>query len=490
MIETFEEAPWEFAPNSQAQFEFFTSSAPEVLISSAYGKGKSRIICEKSLWLCLQYPGARVVLARKQRAHMGSTTLRTLLDEVLHPAFLRYYAKSADGGSCVFFPNGSQLLIVGLDNPGRARSGAFTAAYVDQCEELDEEEWNAIGGRLRWPIGPYRQLGGACNPDAPDHFLFKRFRPDLGNRTLLSTRGETLPDGRTIPKGTLKSQTIISGPRDNYSNLPVDYLLRLSRMSGRYRARYVEGLWVAYEGQVYDVLDQFLHLIPRPESWKSWGGYPPPSWPRYRGIDFGYVNPFVLQWWALSPEGTFFLYREIYMTHRTVREHAVKAKQLQDVELRAIQEAGSRRGESVSRLIYGMAASDHDAEDRATLEEHNIVTDAAVKEIKPGIETVYNLMQPVTGADLQRRARLYVLDDALVETDDYLVGEGLPTCTAEEIPALRFPKQPKVDRSPKEEPSDKNDHGCDAMRYILHTLHVQGSMRLVSLWDRPKSEAE
>jgi len=478
---------WVFAPNSQAQADFFRSTAPEVIISSAYGKGKSRIICEKSNWLCLAYPGARVVLARKQRAHMGATTLRTLLDEVLHPAYLQFYRPSADGGSCVHYPNGSQLLVVGLDNPGRARSGAFTAAYVDQAEELTEEEWNAIGGRLRWPIGPYRQLGGACNPDAPDHFLFRRFRPDLGSHVVRSQSDETLVDGRHVPRGTIRSQTIISGPRDNYSNLPLDYILRLTRMTGRYRQRYVEGMWVAFEGQVYDCWNPFIHVRPRPKSWDQWGGNPPPSWRRVKGVDFGYVNPFVHQWWAISPEGVWWRYREIYMTNRTVTQHSRTIKDVEQEELE-----GWRRGTddekerlAMKRIPFSTSVADHDAEDIATLLDAGLHYDPAIKDVGPGIQTVYEMLTPFYREDRPNdpQTRMIFASDSLVETDERLAAEGEPTRTEDEMGAYRRPKnRAHIDpKDPKEAPLKFRDHGCDTARYCVHTHRTLGEAMLIRL---------
>jgi predicted transcriptional regulator len=39
-------------------------------------------------------------------------------------------------------------------------------------------------------------------------------------------------------------------------------------------------------------------------------------------VDFGYTNPFVMQWWAEDPDGRLYLYREIYRTRRLVEDHA------------------------------------------------------------------------------------------------------------------------------------------------------------------------
>lgn len=491
-----------FRPNSRAQFRFWTSPAPELLFSSAYGKGKSRVLCEKAHWLASTYPRSNLVLARKLRAHMGNTTLRTLLDEVISPLQRDTCWKiSSDGGSVLLYPNGSRITAIGLDNPGRARSGAFSGAFIDQAEELDEEEWNAISGRLRLPVGPYRQLAAVCNPDDPSHFLFKRFRPDLGTRRICSEADEKLPDGSVVPKGTLRAECILSGPTDNYDNLPYDYMLRLGRLSGKYKERYVEGRWVAYEGMIYDCFDPWAHVIEKPADWERWGGYPPPSWPRYRGIDFGYVNPFVCLWLTRSPEGTFYVYRELYYSQRTVRQHADQIKRAELAELQGLQEACGRLSLPIPRrLAINLTVADHDREDMATLEECGIVADAAIKEREPGIQTVYELLQPsegmgpgilsggeITQGPVDLRARLYIVKDCQVEIDPVLENNHLPTKLADEMPAYR--RRPDIkttsigrQRNPIEEPQDRNDHACDALRYVLHTLHVSGEIKVIKLF--------
>jgi hypothetical protein len=79
-------------------------------------------------------------------------------------------------------------------------------------------------------------------------------------------------------------------------------------------------------------------------------------------IDFGFNNPFVCQWWAVDPDGRMHLYRELYMTGRTVTRHKV------DISIHS-------RGES-----YEATIADHDAEDRATLAETTVINDSALVE--------------------------------------------------------------------------------------------------------------
>lgn len=479
----------QFTPNSWAQQRFLMSDVPELLYSGRLGSSKSRTICEKADYLCRKYPSSHVVLSRKKREHMGTTTLKVLLEEVITPAHREWgWRVSADGGSTLFYPNGSQILAAGLDNPSKLMSGQFNANYTDQCEELDDFEWKAIKDRLRLRVGPYRQMGGACNPGGPEHHLFKRFRPDLagpGGSWKTFTEGDiVLDNGEVVKAGTIVREVIMAGRLDNLENLPSDYLLQLKMAQGRYRDRYVLGLWVAYEGTVYSCWHEPLHVVDRPVDWRPWGGYPPPDWRRYRAIDFGYVNPFVCQWWARSPVDDWFMYREIYMTGRTYGEHAGQINRLEQMELMRLNQEYDRRNKTgewplrsfLTRLPVARSVADHDAEGRADLNRSGVATSPAVKDKEAGIQTVFEMMRPYLDHDGRTTTRLRMIRDALVEVDESLQHRGLPTCTREEVPLYHLQRydDSETEKARKEEPAKVNDHGLDGMRYLLHTVRAAG----------------
>src|SRR5205085_3993146 len=93
----------------------------------------------------------------------------------------------------------------------------------------------------------------------------------------------------------------------------------LDALPGVLRDRLRDGRWVSAEGVVYKFSE--LHHL---EDWFD----PPADWWRLRSIDFGYVNPFVCQWWAVDPDDVMHLYREIYHTERTVHTHAAHILEL------------------------------------------------------------------------------------------------------------------------------------------------------------------
>jgi phage terminase large subunit len=60
------------------------------------------------------------------------------------------------------------------------------------------------------------------------------------------------------------------------------------------------------------------------------------------------------------------------------------------------------------------------------------------------------------------RARLFLLRDSLVDRDRSLEEARKPLCTEEEIEGYVWNSKVK-----KEEPIKQDDHGCDALRYLV-----------------------
>lgn len=405
-----------------AALEVQTATDHELLLSGPAETGKTYAGLYRLDTLLRETPGATAVIARKVRADMGTTVLRTW-DRI---TALRG-GVTVRGGShpkAYEYPNGSTVYPIGLDRPGKVLSGEFDFVYANQAEELSRDDWETVTTRTtgRGAVTRTPMLFGDCNPGPPSHWILSR--PTL---RLLHSRHV---DNPTLyhEDGTLTEQ----GERT---------MRILDALVGVRRERLYFGRWVAAEGIVYEAFDRGLHEIDRFDI--------PADWRRVRAIDFGYTNPFVCQWWAIDPDGRAFLYREVYRTGRIVEDHARKIVRLS---------AGERISTSVA---------DHDSEDRATLERHGVPTVAAHKAILPGIQAVQARLRPAGDG----RPRLFVFRDALVERDEALAAVKKPCSTAQEFEMYSWAKS--ADGRPvKEEPVKLFDHGMDAMRYLVAYLDL------------------
>ena len=395
-----------------------TSDAPQVVLSGPAGTGKSRACLEK-IYACAcdkRHKGLRAAIVRKTRASLTDTGLVTWERDVLGLE----HSEVVNGAQRRFrhsyrLGQGAEVVVAGLDRPSRILSAEYDLIYVQQAEELTENDWETLTTRLRSGRMPYQQLIGDCNPEGPQHWL--KLRADRGQTQMLETRHEDNP-------------TLWDMGAGDWTPHGASYIAVLDALTGARKERLRYGRWVQAEGVVYEEYDAAVHLI---------DAFPiPADWWRFRVVDFGYTNPLVVQWWALDGDGRMYRYREMYMTGRTVAEHAAQILE-------------HSRGERIEATVC-----DHDAEDRATLALAGVPNVAARKDVSVGIQAVKERLK-VQG---DGKPRLFLLRDSLVETDPTLVEARKPFCTEQEVDGYVW-----NDKTRKEEPVKANDHGMDAMRY-------------------------
>jgi PBSX family phage terminase large subunit len=420
-----------YRPRGSAR-ELFACKAPEVLLSGPAGTGKSRACLEKLHHMCLMNPGMRALIVRKASSTLTSTALATYRQHVAAESMavgdVEYYGGSAqEPAQYRYTGNGAAIVIGGMDRATKIMSSEYDIVYVQEAIELTENDWEALTTRLRNNVVSFQQIIADTNPSAPTHWL--KARCDRGATQLIECQhadNPTLFDDGGAPT--------VDGAA---------YLSKLDQLTGVRHARLRRGLWVAAEGIVYDDLNPAVHFI---EAFT-----PPPAWPRYWSIDFGYTNPFVCQWWAEDPDGRAYLYREVYMSGRIVEDHA-----------RTIMSIVRPDGHTWIEPRPVAVICDHDAEGRETFRKHTgIPTRSARKTVGTGIQAVQSRLKPAGDS----RPRLFLMRGVVVERDPLLVDAKKPTCTVEEMPAYIW--DIGAGKTPKEAPRKEDDHGMDALRYFV-----------------------
>lgn len=401
-----------------------TYDGPEVIISGPYETGKTIGAIHRLHSDMARYPGARGLMVRKTYKSLISSAVVTYEQKVLPypPDDPRCPIKKLGKSHPEWYdyPNGARLYLGGMDRPDKFLSAEFDRIYVNQAEEITLDDWEKLTGRATGRAGnvPYAQSIGDCNPGAPTHWIRSRERLKV-----FYSKHEDNPVLYDPATGEITEQ----GKR---TMATLDALTGVRYKRGRL------GLWVAAEGQVYDGYDEALHIVDRFDI--------PADWRRIRAVDFGFTNPFVCLWIAIDHDGRMFVYRQLYRTQRLVEDHAADIKRLSD-------------GERIEATV-----TDHDAEDRATLERHGVLTTAAQKEISPGIQSVATRLRKAG----DNKPRLYIMRDTLIERDKSLSEKFKPCCIEDEFPVYLWPKA--MDGKPiKEIPVDENNHAMDALRYAV-----------------------
>ncbi len=421
----------------------FYSHDPEVVIAGPAGTGKTRACLEKLHLCCALIAGLRCLMVRKTFASLKASAMVTF-DERVQPELdgVKFWGPTKKRPAQYVYPNGSVIVVGGMDMASKVLSTDYDLIYVSQAEELDEEDWDALSTRCRNYRIPWQQLLADVNPDAPTHWL--KLRADLGKTVLLESRHEDNP-------------RLYDDQAGEWTEEGAQYMARLSNLSGVRLLRLRDGLWVAAEGMIYqDAWDRRRNLVYRFEI--------PREWPRYLAIDFGFTNPFVAQWWAADPDGRLYRYREIYYSQRLVEDHARDILRAMGYERDEKSGQVKKLRDDAEPLPYAVVC-DHDAEDRATLERHlGMYTVAADKRVKAGIQSVASRLRLAGDG----KPRMVFLRDSLVSRDERLQEAGKPCCTEEEIESYVW-----ADLN-KEQPVKRNDHGCDAARMMSMYFEESG----------------
>lgn len=346
-------------------------------------------------------------------------------------------------------------------------SSEYDIVYVQEATELTIEDIEHIKTRLRnWQIS-FQQLVMDCNPAGDKHPLKLRANDKITH--LIESRHEDNPtlfneDGTLTKRGEA-------------------YIGILDKLTGVRYKRLRLGLWVSAEGIVYEEFDPAVHVLPWDYD-EDGNRLPlPDEWPRYWAIDFGMVHPFVLKCYAEGPEGELYMYREIYMTDRTIEDHA---KTIMDIvtttTVHKYWDHINKCERETTEVTWNepepdAIICDHDRAARRTFERATgLGTVPAIKHVAEGIDAVKERLK----LDKYGMAKFYIMADALVERDTDRASNLLPTCTVEEYGSYVW----KVDNSSgrrKDEPVKENDDGVDTDRYMIMYKDYKGSARVTQL---------
>ena len=411
----------EYRPRGAAS-ALFTAKNPEVLLEGPAGTGKTRAALEYVNYLCEEYPGIRVLLYRKTRTSMSESVLVTWEEKVLwdgHPA--RTGEAQRNTRQHYKYPNGSHVVIGGMDNSDRIMSTEYDIAVCFEATEISLEDWEKVLSRLRNNVLPWQQALADCNPSSQYHWLNQRANQGLMHR-------------------------LLSRHVDNPS-LTAEYLANLERLTGARYERLFKGRWVSEEGLVYDDWDPSIHVVDEEEvpAEMKW---------HFGSIDWGYRAPGVFQIWGVDGEQNLYRLVEIY---RTAEKYDWWADQIADLhdeyelativcdpaEPRSIDMLNDRLGNPGSREVERLARKgDND--------------------IMAGLDMMRWALRPGENSPPKMR---FVKNALVCGRDAALSERHAPCCTEEEFPGFVWLKQADG-QSIKEKPDPAcPDHGLDAARY-------------------------
>jgi phage terminase large subunit len=398
---------------------------PEVLIEGPAGTGKTRACLEYINYLCEEHSNLRVCIARKTRKSMSESVLQTFEDHVLGPG---HPAKVGSAGrhnrQFYTYPNGSHIVLGGLDNPDRIMSTEYDVIYVAEATETTVEDWEKLNTRLRNKRLPWQQGIADCNPGSQYHWLNQR--ANQGRMTRILSR------------------------HDDNPHVDEAYLMKLRNLTGARRERLYLGHWVSEEGLVYPNWDPAKHIV---------RDLPEMRW-HFASVDWGYRNPGCLQIWGVTEDNELYRVVEVYRTQKALDWWAEVCCALdREFNLAAVV-ADPSRNDCISFFNERISQSRNRHMDQVCRGADNRVRGKAQEDIV-GIDLVrWGLGE---GGDAPR---VFFYADALRYGRDPVCEEAMQPCgTEEEFPGLVW-REIEEKRLPREMPDPScPDHGLDAARY-------------------------
>lgn len=255
-----------------ASAELFKHHEPEVVISGPAGTGKTY----GALWRChlaaLKYPNARILMVRKTQEDLTASAIVTYRERVLASGVwgVQPFGGSKFKPAAFIYPNGSMIIVGGLDKADKVMSRDYDLIYVNEAWEIDEDAWQKLTVRVNRPgkVMPYNQVFGDTNPQGPGHWIYRRCH-SAKKATMLWSVHEDNP-------------LLWDGQR--WTGAGLTYLSTLDNLSGHLYERLRKGLWVAADGAVYPAFNRQQHV--REVDCDGWA--------TVLGLDVGTRNPTAL----------------------------------------------------------------------------------------------------------------------------------------------------------------------------------------------------
>ena len=309
---------------TQTQFIFDFAHECQAL-GGGVGTGKTTGALAKCFFLSFMIPGSVGLIARWDGKELRQTTMMEFYNLVPKAMLesrndqmgvLKFKAKY--GGSTIFYGDLKETRAINNYN--------LSWAYVDQCEEIDQERWDLLLTRTRRKIPIILDDGPAHHPTtgAPlyyPNFNFGTFNPEGTSSYIWRYFHPDSPEKK--PNYQLYQSTTYDGLAAGFVTKEyVDRLLAVYPENAR--RRYLEGAWDVFSGRVYPAFDTQVHVVPAMT--------PKPHWLTYETIDHGLQNPTAVLWIAVDEDENWYILDEHYEGNgKPVQYHAlcIKARRAQ-----------------------------------------------------------------------------------------------------------------------------------------------------------------
>ena len=263
----------------------------QYIFMGGFRSGKSFLFQFVTFLLCLRYPGLRVIYVRKTYDQLKDSVIKQFRDDFEKYGQFNYVESSKEGSRIAKFNNGSSIVFRAFDKDTNILSAEYDLACVCQIEDIQEELYKQLLGRLSGSVMPKAFILAEGNPK--------------GN-WVKPTFYDLTDDERKAKKiFFLNSPTTA-----NLDNLPEDYLTTLKEQySERDFKRWAMGDWQNLYGLVFSEFNEQTCIIP-PIHFEDIGS----GEKILIGGDYGWRNPSAFLWGVKTYDDDIIIFDEFYKT--------------------------------------------------------------------------------------------------------------------------------------------------------------------------------
>lgn len=262
---------------SQKQKDAFAGSTGRVNIwDGSVRSGKTYTWTLLMLALVAAYKGtAAIVITGKNRDSIYRNVFEPIETLTIFLPIKKYVVYRQGAAKATIF--GRHVHIIGANDAGaesKIRGMTIGLAFADEITLLHPAFFKQLLSRLS---KSYSKLFCTTNPDSQNHWLRKDY--------LVRVPGCMHYDKKTQPEDELADWTYWHFTMDDNPSLTEGYKNNLRKeYTGMWYLRFIQGLWVAAEGAIYQMWDEAKHVIH------------PEDMPSMRqiislGIDYGTTHP-------------------------------------------------------------------------------------------------------------------------------------------------------------------------------------------------------
>lgn len=301
------------------QLQFCQSKAKFNGYGGARGGGKSFVIRPKAITLALKYDGISILIVRRTFKELEGNHLDEFRRQLRGIATYnqKYYRFDFPNGSVIRF--GYANTDSDMDN---YQGQAFDVIFMDEATHFTEFMYMKFTECLRLSDGIKEYLKKhpgehfsprmylTANPGGVGHTWFKRLFVDKVYR-----EGEDANDYTFIPALVYDNEFLM---KENPT-----YVKQLEALPEKEKLAMLYGDWNVFEGQFFEEFDEEIHTFdPKKfmtdyETGKSMPFYLSTNWRLYRVRDYG-LDKTACYWAALTEDGTFYVYRELWESDLSV----------------------------------------------------------------------------------------------------------------------------------------------------------------------------